>query len=216
VVYVGEERGLEYVGPDGDSWGYSLALESIERYGLTWGEYHAMLDAQDRQCAICKRHHAIVGMLVVDHDHDSGEVRGLLCHECNIGLGKFRDRPDQLEAAIEYLMERGCEFSRAMEAEPDPDVARYCETPEQRARRLAELPLRETILELAHHARQDEPSLVKIGDVFRAFGRRWEVSERSDDDHATADISQKFRCREISEGYEPRPREQPDDTPRTT
>lgn len=52
-----------------------------------------------RQCVICGDD----GLLVVDHDHDTGQVRGMLCSHCNRGLGHFRDDPLLLEFAAEYL-----------------------------------------------------------------------------------------------------------------
>lgn len=57
---------------------------------------HAM---QDGRCRICESEEK----LVVDHDHETGNIRGLLCHRCNIGLGWFRDHPSLLNRAITYL-----------------------------------------------------------------------------------------------------------------
>ena len=73
-------------------------------YGITIDEYNLLYKKQNRGCAICsvptgsndKR-------LSVDHNHQTGEVRGLLCDDCNIGLGKFKDNPNLLAKAINYL-----------------------------------------------------------------------------------------------------------------
>ena len=72
-----------------------------QKYGMTLEEYNSKREKQNNRCAICKgtsTHH-----LVVDHDHESGAIRDLLCSECNLGLGKFRDNALILEAALVYL-----------------------------------------------------------------------------------------------------------------
>lgn len=75
-----------------------------QNYGLPYGTYDKMLAAQSGRCAICKtvetgaRNH-----LHVDHDHDTGTVRGLLCGRCNTGIGQLRHERNVLLAAIDYL-----------------------------------------------------------------------------------------------------------------
>lgn len=78
----------------------------LERtYGITLAERDAMLQEQGLKCAICStdeprgRHKE----WHVDHCHKTGEVRGLLCNNCNIGLGLFSDNPSILRSAITYL-----------------------------------------------------------------------------------------------------------------
>lgn len=71
--------------------------------GLTEAEYHELLATQDGLCAICRSepgHYA----LAIDHDHATGVVRGLLCTNCNVGLGHFKDDPAVLQAALAYLL----------------------------------------------------------------------------------------------------------------
>lgn len=77
-------------------------------YGITGADYDAMFLAQDGLCAICRLPESMtykgqVKQLSVDHDHDTGRVRGLLCAACNFALGKFRDDPALLRAAADYL-----------------------------------------------------------------------------------------------------------------
>ncbi len=83
--------------------GFSLDITTVERYGLTWDEYHEMLNAQDCCCAICGQHPEVVGPLVIDHDHLYGKVRGLLCNGCNLALGHFRDDLLTVSRARAYL-----------------------------------------------------------------------------------------------------------------
>lgn len=73
------------------------------RYGITWAQYSAMFEEQSGVCAICREVCPTGQRLCVDHDHATDAVRQLLCRRCNQGLGEFRDRPDLLVAAAEYL-----------------------------------------------------------------------------------------------------------------
>ena len=68
-------------------------------YGITIDEWEAILEANGSCCGIC----GSVGDLVVDHNHETNEVRGPLCRLCNAALGAFHDNIDQLLAAIAYL-----------------------------------------------------------------------------------------------------------------
>jgi hypothetical protein len=73
-------------------------------FGITPEDYDAMLAEQAGGCAICGGPPvAGAAFFDVDHDHLTGRVRGLLCRACNLGLGKFRDRPLLLAHAIRYL-----------------------------------------------------------------------------------------------------------------
>jgi len=78
----------------------------IARYGITQSDYQLMLDAQKGKCAICKSTYPQREgsyYLCVDHDHDSGMVRGLLCHKCNVNIGRVGESVEWLKAAIKYL-----------------------------------------------------------------------------------------------------------------
>lgn len=73
-------------------------------FGLTLAAYDALLESQGGKCAICKVDACPSGKsLAVDHDHQTGKIRALLCMHCNTGLGKFFDRPDLLREAALYL-----------------------------------------------------------------------------------------------------------------
>lgn len=72
-------------------------------FGMTSAEYDAMSEAQGGTCAICQAPCHTGRRLAVDHDHQTGRVRGLLCGRCNRGLGLFFDRPDLMRRAADYL-----------------------------------------------------------------------------------------------------------------
>lgn len=65
-------------------------------------EYDRLLNLQGGGCAICGAF-PTERSLAVDHDHDTGRIRGLLCMRCNTGIGHFEDSIPLLEAAIDYL-----------------------------------------------------------------------------------------------------------------
>lgn len=73
-------------------------------YGISYDAYQHMKEKQDSECAICytKEEDSPKG-LVVDHCHETGKVRRLLCGQCNTGLGMFKDNPQLLRTAAEYL-----------------------------------------------------------------------------------------------------------------
>lgn len=76
------------------------------RYGITWDTYVSMLDEQEGCCKICKTtssNTTRTDRLVVDHCHDTGEVRGLLCAKCNMAIGLLDDDPEKIQAALNYI-----------------------------------------------------------------------------------------------------------------
>lgn len=78
-----------------------------KKYGITVDDYHRMYEKQLGLCAICltpeRDAHVTYKYFIVDHDHETGKVRSLLCDKCNKGLGQFDDDANRLEAAALYL-----------------------------------------------------------------------------------------------------------------
>ena len=75
-------------------------------YGITLDTYNKMLKRQHHKCKICGIHEKHCDTaLAVDHNHETGSVRALLCRHCNTGLGQFRDRQEFLLKAVDYLNE---------------------------------------------------------------------------------------------------------------
>jgi Recombination endonuclease VII len=82
----------------------SLKHRLRTKYGMSVDDYDAMLAKQGGCCAVCRTDDpGGTTIWCVDHDHETGEVRGLLCRACNIALGAVRDRIDTLRAMIAYL-----------------------------------------------------------------------------------------------------------------
>jgi len=90
---------------DGSSFGYWIK----RLYGIDAAGYSAILASQGGVCALCRRAECRVGKngaakrLAVDHDHETGAIRGLLCFACNSGLGVFDDDSERLRRAADYI-----------------------------------------------------------------------------------------------------------------
>lgn len=93
--------------PDG-----SRRSQLVKKYGITLAQYYEMLAAQDGKCAICgeagsrfqKANGKNVRRLSVDHNHETGKVRKLICNDCNVGIGAFQEDTERMKMAIDYLV----------------------------------------------------------------------------------------------------------------
>jgi len=72
-------------------------------YNISLEDKKNLLILQLSKCAICKKKLELKSTTHIDHDHTSGKIRGILCHNCNRGLGYFKDNPRFLKTAIKYL-----------------------------------------------------------------------------------------------------------------
>jgi hypothetical protein len=75
----------------------------FRKYGISAADYDEQLKRQNYRCAICRTDDSGKRRFHVDHDHSTGIVRGLLCSNCNTGIGLLKDSPSTLRAAIEYI-----------------------------------------------------------------------------------------------------------------
>lgn len=86
--------------------------ERERKYGLEAGDYERLSDANGGACWICDRPESVPGRsLAIDHDHQTGAVRGLLCTRCNQVLGRMADDADLLRKAAAYLDQARASFS---------------------------------------------------------------------------------------------------------
>lgn len=83
--------------------GYAAWKHGLKsKFNMTPDDYFEMLGSQHGVCAICYKSDGN-RRLAVDHDHSSGEIRGLLCRNCNVGLGHFKDDTEIMTRAILYI-----------------------------------------------------------------------------------------------------------------
>lgn len=75
----------------------------IKKYGITLEQKLEMLKKQEYSCDICKIELLNSSVAYVDHDHETGVIRGILCNTCNRALGMFKDNVEVLESAVKYL-----------------------------------------------------------------------------------------------------------------
>ncbi len=84
--------------------------DRLKQYGLSINDYDQLSKQQGGVCSICglpetkKSFGTRTRRLSVDHNHETGKVRGLLCNQCNVGLGNFNDDIDVMASAISYLV----------------------------------------------------------------------------------------------------------------
>ena len=85
--------------------------ELTRHFWITLKQYNTLADGQGFACLICRSvvedETGKAKTLHVDHCHKTNKVRGLLCNDCNVGLGCFHDSLGRLRAAIQYLLDRG-------------------------------------------------------------------------------------------------------------
>lgn len=81
------------------------ATNCFRKYGVTYEQYLALVEAQGGCCAVCGIHKSDCNgrRLSVDHDHSTGKVRGALCPRCNVGIGHFREDISAMRKAADYL-----------------------------------------------------------------------------------------------------------------
>lgn len=82
---------------------YERNLVIKRKYGLTEENYKKLSNNQNNVCAICEKECSTGRNLAVDHCHETGKIRGLLCRNCNVGISLFKDSSNLLKKAAHYL-----------------------------------------------------------------------------------------------------------------
>ncbi len=95
------QRNIERVRQSEREW--QARFTKTRRYGLGDGDYEAIFEHQGNACALCGVQESL--RFSVDHDHEANTVRGILCNQCNRGLGMLGDTAEALRHAVAYLEE---------------------------------------------------------------------------------------------------------------
>ncbi len=98
--------------PDFRARGYARSIKHQRqaKYGVSCEDYKNLMEKANNSCEICGTTECATGNgLAIDHCHSTGKVRGILCQACNTALGSFRDDPDLIQRAINYIKESKCE-----------------------------------------------------------------------------------------------------------
>lgn len=86
------------------AYNYHRTQRLKEQYNITLEDYNKLFEEQNECCVICgKNQSEFSKKLFVDHNHETGKIRGLLCYKCNACLGYFNDNISTFQKAIEYL-----------------------------------------------------------------------------------------------------------------
>lgn len=96
-------------------------------FGISIEQYEWLVEFQCGRCAICLKPPKEGKVLVPDHDHKSGRLRGLLCPNCNVGIGMLQDSPELLRNAVEYLNQSMADAYMGVDVTQLPNIrsARY-------------------------------------------------------------------------------------------
>lgn len=106
LEYVKEKRKLQTI-REKQNPEYSIIMRDRRlknKYNISQEDYKMLVEKQNKKCLICLDE---CDSLRIDHCHNNGHIRGLLCDSCNLGLGKFKDNVESLKNAIKYLEKNG-------------------------------------------------------------------------------------------------------------
>jgi hypothetical protein len=122
---------------------YRRDIQLKSAYGITQADYDRLLALQHGRCAICRATTpGTRGTWRVDHDHETGQVRGLLCDGCNRGIGSMQDDPGILMAAARYVMKHRQKSGLVVLPGALPERARVGSGPDHRELDAVRLPAR--------------------------------------------------------------------------